>query len=77
MQLLNILVGRTTSERFGFKAQNNSSTEEEQGPVMVGSTISSDHAPVFVLKVKPWYANLADMLFLNSSEPEYGSTKCH
>ena len=30
VQVINVLVGRTTSERFGFKAKNNASSEEEE-----------------------------------------------
>lgn len=74
VQVVNTLVGRTTSERFGFKAKTNQSTEEEEAaPVMVGSTISSDHQPYSQLQNRPFYRNIIDMLFVNAYVPEFGA----
>lgn len=71
---MNTLVGRTTSERFGFKAKTNQTSEEEEAaPVMVGSTISSDHQPYVQLQNKPFYRNIVDMLFANAYSPEFGA----
>jgi len=74
-----MFVGKTTSERFGFKAKANSTTETEEeinAPQVVGSTISSDHAQEYQpIKPKAFYNNIADMLFLNAYNTEFGYKK--
>lgn len=74
---MNLILGKTTSERYGFKAKPaGNSSEEEEPQVMVGSTISSDFGPSYQqLKSKPCHINIFDMLCFNGYNAEYYSGK--
>ena len=74
---MNLIVGKTTSERFGFKAKpNNTSAEEEEPQVMVGSTISSDFGPSYQqVKSRSCHMNVFDMLCINGYNKDYHTGK--
>jgi hypothetical protein len=75
-----MLLGRTTSERFGFRAKGAlkseaSSKSELEEPMMIGTTLTKPDDASYILEEKNCCSNIFDMLCFNSSNPEFDNKK--
>ena len=80
VQLINLCKGRTTCERYGFRAKSIKKATEEnikslEEPIIVGSTLTSETRAYYLLEEKYWTQNIIDMLFRNNYHKDYNLKK--